>query len=237
MITRRDFLQVAAAAAAVTGLGGRLRPCRRAAGDPARTQLLQFAPKGQLTILHMADCHAQLKPLYYREPSLNLGVGEASGQAAAHHRRRAAQRLRHPGALAARLHAELGRLRGAGQDLRPRRRHGPHRDPGQGDPGRARPRARAAARRRRCAAGLLHGAQDQGRRHGRRAARAGRRRPPRGIGSSRWARERVAELFGGVGGPGSSGSPFLAGNVRDTDFEEPVFHARACSSRAASASP
>ena len=28
----------------------------------------------------MADCHAQLKPLYYREPSLNLGVGEASGR-------------------------------------------------------------------------------------------------------------------------------------------------------------
>ena len=35
---------------------------------------------------------------------------------------------------------------------------------------------------------------------------------------------RVAELFGGVGGPGSSGLAFLAGNVRDTDFEEPVFH-------------
>ena len=42
--------------------------------------LLRFAPKGQLTILHMADCHAQLKPIYFREPSLNLGVGEARGQ-------------------------------------------------------------------------------------------------------------------------------------------------------------
>ena len=78
MLTRRDFLQVAAATAAVTGLGGRLG---RAAAQQAigQDQLLQFAPKGQLTILHMADCHAQLKPLYYREPSLNLGVGEARG--------------------------------------------------------------------------------------------------------------------------------------------------------------
>ena len=35
--------------------------------------------------------------------------------------------------------------------------------------------------------------------------------------------ERVSELFGGVGQAGSAGVPFLAGNVRDTDFEEPVF--------------
>ena len=27
----------------------------------------------------MADCHAQLKPIYYREPSVNLGVGDADG--------------------------------------------------------------------------------------------------------------------------------------------------------------
>ena len=38
--------------------------------------------------------------------------------------------------------------------------------------------------------------------------------------------QRVAELFGGVDRPGSSGLAFLAGNVRDTDFEEPVFPAR-----------
>src|SRR6185503_2645944 len=30
--------------------------------------------------LHMADCHAQLKPVYFREPSINLGVGQARGQ-------------------------------------------------------------------------------------------------------------------------------------------------------------
>jgi len=79
MITRRSFLQVAAATAAITGLGPDLR---RAAAQAAIRQedLLRFSPKGQLTILHMADTHAQLKPLYYREPSLNLGVGEARGR-------------------------------------------------------------------------------------------------------------------------------------------------------------
>ena len=83
MITRRNFLQVAAATAAVTGLGtgpgGGL--CRAAAQQAIRqADLLRFTPKGQLTILHMADTHAQLKPLYYREPSLNLGVGDARGK-------------------------------------------------------------------------------------------------------------------------------------------------------------
>ena len=79
MITRRSLLQVAAATAAITGLGGRLG---RAAAQQAirQEQLLRFDAKGQLTILHMADTHAQLKPLYYREPSLNLGVGEANGR-------------------------------------------------------------------------------------------------------------------------------------------------------------
>ena len=81
MITRRSFLQVAAATAAVTGLG-RGPGLRRAAAQAAIRQedLLRFSSKGQLTILHMADTHAQLKPLYFREPSLNLGVGEARGR-------------------------------------------------------------------------------------------------------------------------------------------------------------
>ncbi len=79
MISRREFLQVAAAAAAVTGLG---RGLGRAAAQGAIRQddLLRFKPMGQLTLLHMADCHAQLRPIYHREPSLNLGVGDARGE-------------------------------------------------------------------------------------------------------------------------------------------------------------
>jgi len=79
MITRREFLQVAGAVAA---LPGSARPLGRAAAQQAISQedVLRFPAKGQLTLLHVADSHAQLKPLYYREPSLNLGVGEAKGK-------------------------------------------------------------------------------------------------------------------------------------------------------------
>src|SRR5262245_45611957 len=79
MISRREFLQVAAATAAVTGLGERLGRAA-AEGRIGQDDLLRFSPKGQLTLLHMADCHAQLLPLYHREPSLNLGVGAARGR-------------------------------------------------------------------------------------------------------------------------------------------------------------
>jgi len=82
MITRRNFLQVAAATAAVTGLGagGGLR--RAAAQQSIRQEdLLRFESKGQLTILHMADTHAQLRPIYFREPSLNVGWYERAVRA------------------------------------------------------------------------------------------------------------------------------------------------------------
>jgi sulfur-oxidizing protein SoxB len=42
-------------------------------------QLLAFEPLGQVTLLHLADLHAQLMPVYFREPSVNIGVGEATG--------------------------------------------------------------------------------------------------------------------------------------------------------------
>ncbi|MDA8229768.1 MAG: thiosulfohydrolase SoxB [Magnetospirillum sp.] len=76
MLTRRDFLQVAAATAAA--LPGGLA---RAADNGAVTQddLLAFKPVGQVTLLNFCDIHAQLVPLYYREPAINLGVGAARG--------------------------------------------------------------------------------------------------------------------------------------------------------------
>ncbi len=77
MLTRRDFVQVLAATAAFGSAGG----VARAATDQAITQdsLLGFEPVGQVTLLQYADLHAQLMPLYYREPSINLGVGENRG--------------------------------------------------------------------------------------------------------------------------------------------------------------
>ncbi|MGI9317311.1 MAG: 5'-nucleotidase C-terminal domain-containing protein, partial [bacterium] len=41
--------------------------------------LYQLPMKGNARILHTTDIHAQLLPVYYREPNVNLGVGPAQG--------------------------------------------------------------------------------------------------------------------------------------------------------------
>lgn len=78
MLTRRDFLQVTAATAAMFGpLGG--IGAAAAAQKISQEKLLEFNTKGQVTLLNFTDIHAQLVPLYFREPSVNLGVGEVHG--------------------------------------------------------------------------------------------------------------------------------------------------------------
>lgn len=78
MLTRRDFLQVTAATAAMFGpLGG--IGAAAAAQKITQEQLLKFDSIGQVTLLNFTDIHAQLVPLYFREPSVNLGVGEVTG--------------------------------------------------------------------------------------------------------------------------------------------------------------
>ncbi len=79
MISRRDFMTVMTATAATTGLGGRLGSAA-AAQSISQDDLLKFEPKGQVTLLHTTDCHAQLNPVHFREPSVNLGVGEVTGK-------------------------------------------------------------------------------------------------------------------------------------------------------------
>ncbi|MBX2836823.1 MAG: thiosulfohydrolase SoxB [Gammaproteobacteria bacterium] len=78
MHTRRDFLQFACVAAGLTGLGG--FPLRSSAQQKlTQDDLLAFDAKGKITLLHITDCHAQLKPLYFRPPSENIGVGDYAG--------------------------------------------------------------------------------------------------------------------------------------------------------------
>lgn len=77
MIDRRQFLQVTAAVAAMTAAGGRLAPASTI--KISQDDLLKFDPVGQVTLLNFTDCHAQLVPLYYREPSINIGVGDVNG--------------------------------------------------------------------------------------------------------------------------------------------------------------
>jgi sulfur-oxidizing protein SoxB len=80
MISRRDFLQATAAASALT-IGGGLGPLGRVAAQQRLSQadILRFDPLGTVTILYIADIHAQLMPLHFREPSVNLGIGEVKG--------------------------------------------------------------------------------------------------------------------------------------------------------------
>ncbi len=76
MISRRELLQVGAATAAVmAGLPRGALAQQRLTQD----ELLKFDALGNVTLLHVADIHAQLLPVYFREPSVNFGVGEAKG--------------------------------------------------------------------------------------------------------------------------------------------------------------
>ncbi len=79
MLNRREFLTMAAATAGLMAAQGSIT---RAAAQQALSQddILRFEPTGQLTLLHLTDIHAQLTPLYFREPSINLGVGSANGR-------------------------------------------------------------------------------------------------------------------------------------------------------------
>jgi len=77
MLSRRDILQAGAAAAAL--FGGAPLGARAAGQEISQADLLRFQPLGQVTLLHFTDIHAQLMPLHFREPSVNIGVGEALG--------------------------------------------------------------------------------------------------------------------------------------------------------------
>ncbi len=72
-------MAVTAATAVATGFGGDLGRAA-AAQSIKQDDLLKFDSKGQITLVHYTDCHAQIKPLYFREPSINLGVGDVNGK-------------------------------------------------------------------------------------------------------------------------------------------------------------
>ena len=80
MITRREFLQASMAASAIVGLSGFGNFSRLAAQQAlTQEQLLAFEDFGNVTLIHITDIHAQLKPIWFREPEVNLGVGDAKG--------------------------------------------------------------------------------------------------------------------------------------------------------------
>ncbi len=80
-LSKREFLQVLTAAA-VAGMG--LARYESADAATAEEGLYDLPPlgsgAGHVSLLHMTDCHAQLKPIHFREPSVNLGIGAMRGE-------------------------------------------------------------------------------------------------------------------------------------------------------------
>ena len=76
-MNRREFLQILAAASAA-GFALDARELLAAQGGSRLYDLPRF---GNVHFLHFTDCHAQLLPIHFREPNVNLGIGAAQGKA------------------------------------------------------------------------------------------------------------------------------------------------------------
>ena len=92
-LNRREFIQlmgIAAAAGLVPGCDNNAdksatpsaaKPSGNGLGTARKPEELYDIPKfGNVSLMHMTDCHAQTRPVYFREPNVNLGVGPALGQ-------------------------------------------------------------------------------------------------------------------------------------------------------------
>jgi S-sulfosulfanyl-L-cysteine sulfohydrolase len=80
MFSRREFLMATAALSAIAGPGLVGKWSRASAQQMlGENDLLDFESLGNVTLVHLTDIHAQLMPVYFREPSVNLGVGDAAG--------------------------------------------------------------------------------------------------------------------------------------------------------------
>ncbi len=75
-MNRREFLQLLAAAAA-TGFAIDGRQALAAADGAGFYDLPKF---GNVSLMHFTDCHAQLLPIYFREPNVNIGLGQNMGR-------------------------------------------------------------------------------------------------------------------------------------------------------------
>ncbi len=92
-MSRREFLQMLAVASAA---GLNVTACNEGSQSGKNAQnnittggvktskgpnnLYELAPYGNVSIMHYTDCHAQLLPIYFREPNINLGIGSMRGK-------------------------------------------------------------------------------------------------------------------------------------------------------------
>jgi sulfur-oxidizing protein SoxB len=75
-MNRREFLQILAAASAA----GFALDSRQVLAGNAPANYYDLPAFGNVSLMHMTDCHAQLKPIYFREPNVNLGIGDSVGK-------------------------------------------------------------------------------------------------------------------------------------------------------------
>jgi sulfur-oxidizing protein SoxB len=86
---RREFLKILGAGAAATTIPG-LTACSKSddvnamaapsAGKDPLEGFYDLPMQGNARILHITDVHGQLNPVYFREPNVNLGLGDAYGR-------------------------------------------------------------------------------------------------------------------------------------------------------------
>ncbi len=74
-MNRREFLQVLAAAAA----SGLVLDSKSVLAGNLPANFYDLPPSGNVSFLHFTDCHAQLLPIWFREPNVNMGVGSMMG--------------------------------------------------------------------------------------------------------------------------------------------------------------
>ncbi len=75
-ISRREFLQMlAVASAAGVALPG--QAASKASISP--NKMYELPTFGNVSFLHFTDCHAQLMPIWFREPNINIGIGSMKG--------------------------------------------------------------------------------------------------------------------------------------------------------------
>ncbi|MEH6519036.1 MAG: thiosulfohydrolase SoxB [Halioglobus sp.] len=74
-MNRREFIELLMQGAVASGIAG-----YGLSAAAAGKSFYDFAPSGSARLLHMTDTHAQLLPIHFREPNVNMGIGAAKGR-------------------------------------------------------------------------------------------------------------------------------------------------------------
>lgn len=75
-MTRREFMQVLAAGVAA----GLAMDSKQVLAGNVPANFYELPKFGNVCLMHFTDCHAQLLPIYFREPDVNIGIGSAAGK-------------------------------------------------------------------------------------------------------------------------------------------------------------